>query len=265
MASSEILVSTSETTPGNSPTPGETMPATTTSPSPSPPKLPQPVFDVDTAVYAFSPNRETLGGTAYLITHKAASNDDSWQKNNILVDCPAWTDANLDFITQQGGVRWLVITHRGGSSRVRDWQSKFACDVVVQEQEAYLLPQVETHSFHRELALTPHHRLLWTPGHSPGSSCLHSSAKGGILFTGRHILPTRQGGAAPLRVSKTFHWPRQLHHIQRLLDEFTPQTLGYICPGANTGFLRGKRSVEQAYDTLAKLDLQALSKSQALL
>jgi hypothetical protein len=85
------------------------------------------------------------------------------------------------------------------------------------------------------------------------------------LFSGRHILPTRQGGAAPLRVSKTFHWPRQLRHIQRLLDEFTPQTLSYICPGANTGFLRGKRFIDEAYDKLAALDFQALAKSQALL
>ncbi len=218
-------------------------------------KHPQPVFDHDNT-YAFPPNRETLGGTAYLIRATAGA--------NILIDCPAWTDANLDFISQQGGVRWLVLTHRGGSSRVHDWQTRFECDVVLQEQEAYLLPQVKTQTFHYDLPLTPEHRLLWTPGHSPGSACLYS-ADGGILFSGRHILPTRQGGAAPLRVSKTFHWPRQLQHIRRLLDEFTPQTLRYICPGANTGFLRGKRFVDSAYEKLASLDFHALAKSQALM
>ncbi|NEQ50187.1 MAG: MBL fold metallo-hydrolase [Leptolyngbya sp. SIO3F4] len=226
-------------------------------------KLPQPVFDANLNIYAFSPNRETLGGTAYLLV--TASDDDINVKGNILVDCPAWNDANLDFLVQQGGVKWLIITHRGGSSHVHDWQSKLNCDVVLQEQEAYLLPQVNTQTFHREQVLTSHHRLLWTPGHSPGSICLYYSAHGGMLFTGRHILPTRQGGAAPLRVSKTFHWPRQLKHIQCLLDEFTPQTLSYICPGANTGFLRGKRYIEKAYDKLTDLDLKELSKSQALL
>ncbi|MEA5462757.1 MBL fold metallo-hydrolase [Leptothoe sp. PORK10 BA2] len=257
-------MSTSETTPdSSSPATSGTTPANPA--NPSAPKLPQPVFDIDPTLYAFSPNRETLGGTAYLITYIAASADNALERHNILVDCPAWTDTNLDFIAQQGGIRWLVITHRGGSSRVRDWQSRFDCDVVVQEQEAYLLPQIKTHPFHRELVLTPHHRLLWAPGHSPGATCLYSSTHGGILFTGRHILPTRQGGAAPLRVSKTFHWPRQLQQIQRLLDEFTPQTLGYICPGANTGFLRGKRYIEQAYEKLTHLDLQVMAKSQALL
>ncbi|MBX2865828.1 MAG: MBL fold metallo-hydrolase [Leptolyngbyaceae cyanobacterium MAG.088] len=228
-------------------------------------KLPQSVFDIDAVAYAFPPNRETLGGTAYLIMHAPASDSDSCARKNILVDCPAWTDTNLDFIAQQGGLQWLVLTHRGGSSRVGDWQARFECEVVVQEQEAYLLPQVDKQTFHRELVLTPLHRLLWTPGHSPGSACLYSADQGGMLFSGRHILPTRQGGAAPLRVSKTFHWPRQLRYIQRLLNEFTPQTLEYICPGGNTGFLRGKRYINDAYDKLAALDFQDLEKRQALL
>lgn len=222
------------------------------------------MFDTETTAYAFPPNRETLGGTAYLITYTLAD-DTSFARKNILVDCPAWTDPNLNFITQQGGVQWLVITHRGGGSRVRDWQTRFDCDVILQEQEAYLLPQVKTQTFHRHWALTPHHRLLWTPGHSPGAICLYTSAQGGILFTGRHILPTRQGEAAPLRVSKTFHWPRQLQHVQRLVDEFNPQTLSYICPGANIGFLRGKHYIDQAHYQLANLDFQVLSKHQALL
>ncbi|MEM1255907.1 MAG: MBL fold metallo-hydrolase [Cyanobacteria bacterium P01_H01_bin.21] len=250
-------MSISETNLGNSPATSETARSTT--------KLPQSVFGIDTAVCAFSPNRETLGGTAYLITDTSASDGNSSIRNNILVDCPAWTDANVDFIARRGGLRWLVITHRGGSSRGRDWQTRFECDVVVQEQEAYLLPQVDTKTFHRDLVLTPHHRLLWTPGHSPGSACLYSSEQGGILFTGRHILPTRQGDAAPLRVSKTFHWPRQLQHIQRLVNEFTPQTLSYICPGANIGFLRGQRFIDRAYDRLAALNFQELANNQALL
>lgn len=228
-------------------------------------KLPQPVFDSDTTIHAFPPNRETLGGTAYLITHKPASDGQALARKNILIDCPAWNDANLDFISQQGGLQWLFITHRGGSSHVRDWQSRFECEVVLQEQEAYLLPQVSTQTFHHELTLTSHHRLLWTPGHSPGSACLYSADYGGILFSGRHVLPTPQAGAAPLRVSKTFHWPRQLQHTQRLLDEFTPQTLGYICPGANIGFLRGQRFIDKAYAKLAELNFQELAKSQALL
>ncbi len=250
-------MSISETNLGNSPTTSETARSTA--------KLPQSVFGSDAVAYAFPPNRETLGGTAYLVMHTSASDSNSVARKNILVDCPAWTETNVDFIAQQGGLQWLVITHRGGSSHVRDWQAHFECDVVLQEQEAYLLPQVNTQTFHRDLRLTPEHWLLWTSGHSPGSACLYSSAQGGILFSGRHILPTRQGGAAPLRVSKTFHWPRQLRSIKQLIDEFTPQTLSYICPGANTGFLRGQRFISGAYGQLAALDFQELARQQVLL
>lgn len=248
-------MSISETTLGNSPNPSSSRPT---------PKLPQPVFDTETTVYTFSPNRETLGGTAYLVPYTPAESDDSLARNNILIDCPSWTESNLDFINQQAGIDYLVITHRGGASRVRDWQTRFNCQVIVQEQEAYLLPQVEIQTFHQSFDLTPHHRLIWTPGHSPGSLCVYS-AKDSTLFTGRHLLPTRQGGAAPLRVAKTFHWPRQLKNVQQLLAEFTPQTLTHICPGANVGFLRGKKSIPDAYQKLTSLDFPTLANTQPLL
>ncbi|MEM6253966.1 MAG: MBL fold metallo-hydrolase [Cyanobacteria bacterium P01_D01_bin.156] len=249
-------MSSSTTTLGSSSAPDNSRPSA---------KLPKPVFDTGITPYAFSPNRETLGGTAYLIPHSATANETSLARSNILVDCPSWTDANLDFIAQQGGIGCLVITHRGGASNVRDWQNQFNCQVVVQEQEAYLLPQIQTHTFHYELELTLDHRLLWTPGHSPGSICLYSSTNGGTLFTGRHILPTRQGSAVPLRVAKTFHWPRQLKHVQRFLDEFNPQTLTHICPGASIGFLRGKRYIDNAYAQIASLNFSELAEAPALL
>lgn len=194
-------------------------------------------------VFAFPPNRSTLGGTAYFIVEDAT----------ILVDCPAWDETTRKFLESQGGVRWLFLTHRGGISHVREIQQAFSCEVVIQEQEAYLLPEVAVTRFQQEFSLTPHMQAVWTPGHSPGSACLHYSGFGGVLFSGRHLLPSPQGAIAPLRTSKTFHWRRQLQSVQRLRDRFSPETLQFICPGANTGFLRGKLVVEQAYKQLAAM------------
>jgi len=59
----------------------------------------------------------------------------------------------------------------------------------------------------------------------------------------------------PLRTAKTFHWPRQIKSFQSLLDRFTPETLQYICPAANTGFLPGQTGSDQAYQRLTSLDL----------
>lgn len=207
-------------------------------------------------VFAFPPNRDTLGATAYFIVENEA---------NILVDCPAWDENNQAFLQEHGGVRWLFLTHRGAIGKVREIQQATGCDILIQEQEAYLLPELNVTRFHHEYQLNERTQVLWTPGHSPGSSCLYFSEHGGVLFTGRHLLPTQQGMPAPLRTAKTFHWPRQLQSVQLLRDRFSPETLFYLCPGASTGFLRGKRVIEKAYEQLSGLDLEKLAQAQALL
>lgn len=220
---------------------------------PSGAKLPRPVFET---VYAFSPNRDTLGGTAYFLR---------LPEGNLLIDCPAWDLAHQSFLTEQGGVRWLFLTHRGAMGKVKEIQQAWQCAIIVQEQEAYLLPNLPVTPFQDSYRFTPTTEAIWTCGHSPGSACLYHGEYGGILFTGRHLLPDRQGLPAPLRTSKTFHWPRQIQNVQKLIDRFNPETLSTICPGANTGFLRGQRSIDQAYPKLQQLDLQSCLAEQPLL
>ncbi|MEH2061161.1 MAG: MBL fold metallo-hydrolase [Nostoc sp.] len=207
------------------------------------------------SIFAFPPNRDTLGGTSYFIVRN---------EGNILIDCPALDQTNQDFLRSHGGVRWLFITHRGAIGKTAEIQQIFGCEVLIQEQEAYLLPGLTVTTFRQELTLDAATQLIWTPGHSPGSSCLYYSELGGILFSSHHLLPNPQGELVPLRTAKTFHWPRQIQSLQLLLERFTPETLRYICPGANTGFLRGKRVIDQAYQHLTSLDLPALLRIQIL-
>ncbi|MEB3308846.1 MAG: MBL fold metallo-hydrolase [Snowella sp.] len=219
----------------------------TASLEPRSPKRPRLILE---DVYAFPPNREILGGTSYFIVNKGG---------NILVDCPVWESGNQQFCTEQGGVKWLFLTHRGGISPViQTIQQNLQCEVIIQEQESYLLPNITVNSFEQELELSSEIRLIWTSGHSPGSACLYWQSQGGILFTGRHLLPDQQGNPTPLRLSKTFHWGRQLANIEQICDRFSAQTLTYLCPGANTGFLRGKGVIDNAYERLTQLDLIAL-------
>ncbi|MEM6611344.1 MAG: MBL fold metallo-hydrolase [Cyanobacteria bacterium P01_C01_bin.72] len=198
-------------------------------------------------IFAFAPNRATLGGTAYLIVDKSG---------NILLDCPADNAANQQFIQSQGGIRALILTHRGAIGKnVRQMQQTFNCQVIIQEQEAYLLPEIEITSFVASLYVSPDIEVIWTPGHSPGSSCLYVQQQEGILFTGRHLLPKSPESIAPLRTAKTFHWGRQLDSIAKLSDRFNSNNLSYIMPGANTGYLRGRGYLEQGYEKLVQLDL----------
>lgn len=217
----------------------------------------KPPRHVGEAVYSFPPNREILGGTSYLVLNPAG---------NILVDCPPWRSPYPQFLQEQGGVRWLLLTHRGGISaeisRIRD---ALGCEIVIQEQEAYLLPTIATTSFREERAIAEGITVLWTPGHSPGSACLYDARQGGSLWTGRHLLPDQQGNPVPLRIEKTFHWGRQLQSVQKLCDRFSPETLAFIYPGASLGLLRGKAVIDNAYDRLKALDLEALRHAQPLL
>jgi glyoxylase-like metal-dependent hydrolase (beta-lactamase superfamily II) len=231
---------------------------TTESSAPGKTKLPRQIF---ASIYAFPPNRDTLGGTAYLIQGRNATGKPS----NILVDAPAWDDHTQGFLHQQGGVRWLFITHRAALGKASTLQKALGCEVVIQEQEAYLLPSTPKTSFQHVFRFSPQSEAFWTPGYSPGSACLYHSNYGGILFTGRHLLPNRQGNPEPLRFSKTFHWPRQIRQVQRLQERFTTTPLAHICPGANIGFLRGKNTIDQAQDRLQALNIGAFHNAVPLL
>ncbi|WP_017323963.1 hypothetical protein [Synechococcus sp. PCC 7336] len=205
-------------------------------------------------IYAFRPNRESLGGTAYALVRRDRH---SSTFANLLVDCPAATPQVCDRLAQLGGVRWIALTHRtaigspaASTSSVAKIAKRFDCDVVVQEQEAYLLPHLRLLTFGDRLDLAPDIQFIWTPGHTPGSSCVFYADLGGVLFSGRHLLPDAGGRLNPLRQAKTFHWPRQLRNVGKLLDVIPAPAPAWICPGANTGELQGKKVMDAGRDRL---------------
>ncbi|MEM7725021.1 MAG: MBL fold metallo-hydrolase [Cyanobacteria bacterium P01_A01_bin.45] len=210
-------------------------------------KLPKNIFD---NIFAFPPNRDTLGGTAYLIVENVG---------NILIDSPYLDQVNEDFLKSQGGISYLYITHRSAIAKAAEIQKKFDCTIIIQEQEAYLLPNLRVKTFTKKFALDTQIECIWTPGHSPGSSCLYYRKAGGVLFTGRNLLPLSDSEILPVKTATTFHWSRQIKSIELLKNIFTKENLTYICPGAYTGYLRGKGYIENAYENLSLIDLTKLS------
>lgn len=206
-------------------------------------KYPKLILD---NIFAFAPNKDTLGGTAYLLIHPLG---------NILIDCPPWQELNRQFCLAQGEVKHLFFTSRDGiSKQVRQIHRDLNCNLIIQEQEGYLLPNLQPVTFEQEYQIYDDCHLLWTPGYSPASSCLYSSIHQGILFSGRHLLPISPSEIAPLRLKKTFHWDRQIKSLELLRDRFNSNNLQYILPGANTGYLRGQSYINQAYEKLANLN-----------
>jgi glyoxylase-like metal-dependent hydrolase (beta-lactamase superfamily II) len=200
------------------------------------PPIGKPPTEILPGIFAFPPNRDTLGGTGYLIVTPTG---------NIAIDSPAWNDTNQQFIADQGGLTQLAITHRGSIGKATAIAKHFGCEVIVQEQEAYLLPELKVTTFQSKFNINDTMSLLWTPGHSPGSACFYYCNAGGVLFTGRHLLPNQFGEPVPLRTSKTFHWRRQLQSVDLIWQRFPSQSpLAHICPGANIGLLKGKKTIE---------------------
>ena len=180
----------------------------------------------------------------------------------LLIDCPAWTQANLAFLRERGAGT-LVLTGRQGHGRTRRFQQALDWPVVLQEQEAYLLPGVERlRPFASELELAAGLRLLWTPGPTPGACVLLAQAGAAaeaLLFCGRLLSPRAPGLAGPLRTSRSFHWPRWLLSLERLRGWLPPEAPGWLASGAGLGALRGEALIGQARALLDDLDLKALA------
>ena len=192
---------------------------------------PQPVLD---GLWAFGPNRDCQGGTAWWLEHAEGA---------LLVDCPAYTAANLAFLRERPPGR-LLLTSREGHGRARRFQEALGWPVLVQEQEAYLLPGVQQlQTFGEELALSPGLRLLWTPGPTPGACVLHASGEADVLFCGRLLSPTGPGAAAPLRTARSFHWGRWQRSLERLKAWLPQESPNWIASGAGLGALGGEKLI----------------------
>jgi glyoxylase-like metal-dependent hydrolase (beta-lactamase superfamily II) len=207
-------------------------------------------------LWLFAPNRDNQGGSAWFLEHS---------DGDLLVDVPALTEANLAFLQHRPRPGQIVLTGRDGHGRCRALQEALGWPVLVQEQEAYLLPGVKgLETFGREHALAPGLRLLWTPGPSPGSCVLNAlgggaggDGHGGGLFCGRLLVPVAPGRLEPRRSRRTFHWPRQIASLRALRAWLPAGTPGWIASGAGLGALRGETLVGKGEELLADLEKQA--------
>jgi glyoxylase-like metal-dependent hydrolase (beta-lactamase superfamily II) len=200
-------------------------------------------------VWLFAPNRDTGGGSSWLV-EAGAPGAPARLPGDLLIDCPAWSRTNLDWLAQRGGAGTIVLTGRQGHGRCRRFQQALGWAVLVQEQEAYLLPGVERlRRFGAEHVLAPGARLLWTPGPSPGACVLHLTDEGRDgLFCGRLLQPLGPGRLASLASPGTFHGPRQRRSLERLRRWLPAGSPAWIACGGGLRALRGEKLVTVAGD-----------------
>ena len=188
-------------------------------------------------LWLFPPNRDSQGGSSWWL---------DLDPEPVLVDCPPLTEASLTALRQLAGTRSprILLTSREGHGRLRRVQERLRWPVLVQEQEAYLLPNVEPlDTFAEQHTTVSGLRLLWTPGPTPGSCVVFAPAPNELLFCGRLLTPWAPGQLAPMRHARTFHWPRQLNSLARLRDWIPSDASPQLLSGAALGALRGERLV----------------------
>ena len=211
----------------------------------------RPPRQVADQLWLFAPNRDSQGGSAWWL-----------ESAGLLIDCPAFHEANLAFLRQRPAGR-IVLTSREGHGRVRRFQEALGWPVLVQEQEAYLLPGVQQlQPFGAECDLGSAVQLRWTPGPTPGASVLLARAEG-LLFCGRLLSPLAPGLAAPLRTSRSFHWGRWLRSLEQLKAWLPAEAPTWLASGAGLGALRGDKLVPEGRRVIEALDLPTLAAQPA--
>jgi hypothetical protein len=210
----------------------------------------RPPRQVVEGLWLFAPNRRTQGGSSWWL-----QGDGPRGRPHLLVDAPAFNAANLQFLEAHGGDTVLVLTSREGHGETQRWQRQLGLQVLVQEQEAYLLPGVERlDTFAGSHAPAAGAQLLWTPGPTPGSCVLHVGAPAlDVLFCGRLLVPVGPDVLAPLRTARTFHWRRQQSSLRRLCSWLPGGSPSWIATGAALGALRGEVLVPNGAELLRSL------------
>ncbi|KGG11955.1 hypothetical protein [Prochlorococcus sp. MIT 0601] len=174
----------------------------------------------------------------------------------VLIDCPEIT---TEFLAQlkvlsKGRKASILLTSKYSHENARKLHEALGWPLLVQEQEAYLLPGLKgLKSFGEEYRTNSGLELLWTPGPTPGSCVVYAPAPLNVLFCGRLLIPVSTSKLAPLGKSKTFHWTTQERSLSKLREWLPSDALPLLASGLGFYSL-GKDKLLQwdAWEPLAK-------------
>jgi len=186
-------------------------------------------------VWVFPPNHSTKGGASWWL---------GCQPEPVLIDCPPLNSATLDALKRLSAGRKAIIllTNREGHGRVRALQELLDWPVLLQEQEAYLLPGLKVvESFAEEHTTSSGVRLLWTPGPTPGSCVAYAPEPWNVLFCGRLLIPVAFDRLDSLPNRRTFHWLRQQNSLKKMRQWIPPEARPSLASGAGLGMLGGQK------------------------
>ena len=178
-------------------------------------------------LWVFPSNISSHGGTSWCL---------EFGDELVLIDCPAIIEQNIDFLRTLGTGKQsrIILTSREGHGNIRELQSLLGWSVLVQEQEAYLLPDLPgLETFETEAETVSGLRLLWTPGPTPGSCVVYAPPPRNVLFCGRLLIPLNSNNLGIFRHRRTFHWARQQKSLENLLSWLPSDSFPSLASGAS--------------------------------
>ncbi|WP_320676308.1 MBL fold metallo-hydrolase [Prochlorococcus sp. MIT 1300] len=167
---------------------------------------------VESGLWAFPPNPNSRGGVSWWL---------ECEPEPLLIDCPEINEFTIHSLKELAAGRkpQIFLTSRDSHPGVSRLQDVLGWPVLVQEQEAYLLPGLkDLESFADEYKTISGVNFLWTPGPTPGTTVAYASHPLNVLFCGRFLIPSSLHSFAPVRNKRTFHWPLYQKSLRKLRD-----------------------------------------------
>ncbi len=158
----------------------------------------------------------------------------------VLIDCPKINEEVINDLQElSGGASPKVfLSNRDSHHEASILHRQLGWPLIVQEQEAYLLPNVDAlETFSDELVLSSGARILWTPGPTPGSCVLHLPSPWNVLFCGRLLIPLSNDQISPIRTRSTFHWTMQQESLIKLCNWLPRDQFPLLASGKNLHLL----------------------------
>ena len=189
-------------------------------------------------LWVFPPNQQANGSTSWWL---------DCDPEPLLIDCPSFSEETLKGLKKlaRGRSALIILTNRDAHGQIREFQEELGWPVLLQEQEAYLLPSVsELKTFEDKVSTKSGINLLWTPGPSPGSCIALAQGPWNVIFCGRLLIPVGFNQLAGIKHPRTFHWPRHLQSLEKVRKWIPSDARPGLASGANLSLLGSRLIVD---------------------
>jgi glyoxylase-like metal-dependent hydrolase (beta-lactamase superfamily II)/ferredoxin len=152
-------------------------------------------------------SRKSFGGNSYFLRRP---------EGNWLIDSPRFVEHLARRFAEEGGIRYIFLTHRDDVADAERYAERFAAERIIHRLELSAQPDAErVLDGFEPVELAPGFLAIPTPGHTRGHCVL--LADGRLLFAGDHIWWSRHRGR--LNASRDvcwYSWREQVASVRRL-------------------------------------------------